>query len=564
MPRSCIDKVKKKALRDELKKILDRKLKRMGGDVPDGTKVQIAVIEVTEEAKRALKQRRRQKSLQFLAERDMLTARMALFEGDPARGALTAWAPDAKGEQLADSIGLRHEVLSAQSAALAPSLHKIREKLFRLGVGTQRRHNDDIISELAKPGSSKNPDAAQIAAEMKAVWKHDWERYKAAGAVAGTLEDYRGPQHWIDTRLAEHGPEAWRADLMRSFDREKMLDHESGARLDEDQLEELADYTYDTVTQRGMNKWTEPTTRPPGQTLSPAKKRDQSRVLHLTPEGEAFMRRKYGDEDVVNAFIREQDGIARDTAVLQILGPQPDRTHSVVRNSLKHRMIKAGEDTGVLNTLDRLHELALGRRDAIGEGKWAQRIDAADKVARAFSTATALNAAVIPSAAGDTATSFLNSLVRGTGFAGRMAEYVKFLRNSDEAFEQAIDDQVVTWSMISGDAGMSRIHGDSFSRAVHFSSRSASLVIEKQGLSLHTNAGRLAAINSHRRAVGKDLGKAWDQLAPRRRAQYANYGITPELWNDSITKIKPGRVFGTEARILNLVMLSFQSSGVMP
>ena len=546
MPRNCLNEVKKDALRRELKKTLDRKVKRMGPEFPDDTKVTIAIRELTAEAKRQLRERKRQRTIQFLREREALR-RLDLFQDDLGRGARSLWAPDKFGQRLETNPQTRGRSLIAESNALTPSMAAVRPRMFRWGIGVVRQFNENIQKE-AKGIRTGDATAARIAREMKAALDHAWKTYKLAGGKGGTIDGWFLPPGWRDTELARIGREQWIADGLQHIDRARMVDNETSAQMADDEIRELLEYAYDSITTRGLNKWDDPT-KPPNVRRSIAKKRDQSRVLHWTAEGEVFMRQKYGDDDIVNAFLRYRDGLLEDTAILQVFGTNPDKTREVVKNSMVHRL--QGKRPPVLDDIDQFHDIMMGRRQVLGSDK-SRMIAEADKAARAATTAILLGSAVVPSIS-DFGTQLLNAYVRKTGVLNRVTEYARFLRNSEAGVQQALDDMIVVDTILNADAAMGRFDDGALARLTNFSGKSATGVLEKSGLTLHTDAGRLAALNSHRRALGKDLDKTWDRLPELRRAQYANYGITPAMWDGAITKVAPEQVeyFGRKAPILS-------------
>lgn len=524
---------RKRALRDELNKAVDERIRQLGPEYADDFKAHVAIRELTAEYKRELRARRFKRARQFMAERAAI-ARLDLFEGDPARGARSLYVPDKRGARLESNFQVRAASLIMENNGLMPSLAEVRPKVFRWSVGTQTRFNENIIKE-AGGISTGDATARRIVAEWRVAAKDAWNAFKAAGGQGGTLDDFFLPQDWEVPLMIQAGKETWIADARARLDRTRMKDVESGALMTDEQIDDLLDYAYEAITTEGYTKWIEPTGAPDAR-RSIARKRDRSRVLHFTREGESEMRAKYMNDDMINAMANYRDRLLEDTAILQLFGPNPDRTFSVLENAVKGR--SAGTLPRLFDEIQEFHEIMLNRQPAsLSESgkEWAER----DRAFRAATTGILLGAAAVPSAAGDTATQLLNSWATGTSFRLRMEAYVTSLLNREDGWRRAAQDLMIVDTLADAESVAARYDPDLAHRATRISRFAQQVTLEKSGLVIHTKAGRDAALVSHRAEMGKDLGKSWRGLSPVRRGFYESYGITEAMWNDVITKTTP-------------------------
>lgn len=536
--RDCINNSPKEQLRDALNAEIDRKIESMGGTFSEDFKFSVAIRETTEDAARRLAEQKRQLGLRILAQKQMLS-RLDMFDGNPARGVLTAWRPDSRGQRLEADWESQMKSLIAENASLHPSLARLRPRLFSATIGVQTKWNDDI-RRAAMGLPVKNAEARKIAGELKESLDAAAQAYRAAGGKLGKLEGWFLPQSWNRMQVDRAGQQAWVDELMGTIpsgatdegvsilDRSRMKDLETDRVLDEDELRGVISFAWESIATDGLNKWNDPGNRGSGF----AGRRDASRVLHFTPEGWMYINNKYGQSDTINAFLDYRDQLLRDTAVMQIFGPNPEVTKNAVLNALDRRL--GTREHSSASTINDFHERMLGQHVEIKN----HTINAADKAARSATTAVLLSGAFIPSIA-DFGTQFLNAFVTKTGVLDRLADYTKFMRNSENAVEQALDDMIVVDTVLSADAFAGRYDASFLDKASGFFGRTSQGVLEKSLLIPHTNAGRLAALNSHRRAIGKDLGKQWNDLNANRRALYQSYGITADQWDNVITGTAP-------------------------
>lgn len=523
-------------LRDELTKAIEKRLDELGDDAKDNFKVTVAIRDVTEEALAAARTKKRQQFLKVRAYADVMQ-RIKAQADDPTRALESIYVVDPGGNRQFSNIEMRAKSIVAESNADLPTLAELRPKVWSMGAGVARKYNDD----LRKAGLGLETDnviAKQLAKEMKDTLERMRVLYNKAGGTLKKLEGWFLPQQWNVSKVARIGDrEAWANELLGAIpdgefkgkqiiDVNKMVDQETGKPLNRQRLREVLEYSYETITTDGLNKWKEA-----GARTGFANKRDNARQLHFTPEGWMYLNQKYGNTDTVSAFLHYRDQLAHDIAIMDLLGPNPDLTFEKAMVVLEKKLgAKFNEGLPTpRKKLEYLHEKTLGRLSDISNRK----LNDLDSAARSFTMATLLQGAFIPSQS-DWSHQALANVIQKTKMIDRVTEYVRFMANSKDKVEMALRDGIVADTILSQATGSGKFD-DAVTRANGFFSNRAQWVLEKSGLIIHTDAGRLAAINAHRRAYARDVGKAWQNLSNARRAELKSYGISKKEWDEVIT-----------------------------
>lgn len=540
----------KESLRQELNEAIDKKLKELKVD-PNEFQATAAIRELTEDMLRQKQMRKRQEGLRILAFKGLLER---MDTDDPARALMGVYSPDAGGRRQHSTIEIRSDSIQAENNGLMPTFAKLRPKIFRWSGGVYRGFNRDIM-QAGLGRKTPNEVANQIAKEMREAISSLVDRFNAAGGSIHKLEGWFLPQTWNRDKVGRVTADDWVKEMMGNnpdtglplLDRSRMKDFATGKPLSESELEDLLRFVHESIGTDGINKWKETTK---GKS-SLANRRDAARILHFTDDGWMHVQSKYGDDDTINNFLNYRNRLAHDTAIMEILGPNPDWAFEKAMIVLEK---KIGTDftqapVGFATTkqkLEYLHNSTMGITAPVDNHKTVQL----DQAARSGTMAVLLQGAIIPSQA-DWSHQVLANVIQKTRMADRITEYIRFMGNSENKIEDALEDLIVADTVLSAAATTSRFD-NALSRSNNFFSDRAIWTLEKSGLIAHTDAGRLGAINAHRRAIGRDLGKSWDELSTERKSLFDTYGITEEDWNvikTTAPEMLPG--MGRPVEILN-------------
>lgn len=236
-------------------------------------------------------------------------ALMTLLTRDP-RGRIGGANVESRYEEVRD---LAHGIFVA-------GLERFRTTLF--GIRQDRAGIENMLKELFGT-DSKDPGAKAIAKVWQETDRFLAGRHRKAGGDLQVLSTWRVPQSHDWQRIARVPPAEWKADVFASVDRNAMRSHETGLPLTDAELDSILDDAYETQTMRGLNK----TEGGSGFGSSLANRHRFERVIHFANfEKWKAYHDKYSDGDIYTAMMSHIDKRAREIALIEILGPNPDAT----------------------------------------------------------------------------------------------------------------------------------------------------------------------------------------------------------------------------------------------
>jgi len=146
--------------------------------------------------------------------------------------------------------------------------------------------------------------------------------FNAAGGEIGKLERWGLPQSHDPLALKGVGKDAWIEAILPALDVGRMLDNFTNAPYGPPQMRRVLGEIYDSVVTLGA------TERELGESLGKGKvanQRQEGRFL-VFRDADAWIayQQRFGAADPYVAMMRHLDGMARDIARMQVLGPNPD------------------------------------------------------------------------------------------------------------------------------------------------------------------------------------------------------------------------------------------------
>jgi hypothetical protein len=223
------------------------------------------------------------------------------------------------------------------------------------------------------------------------------EQFNNVGGKVGKLEDWVLPQHHSQIKVAKAGAEKWAQDIMPLLDRTKYI-NENGTLFTDDQMMSFLRGAWETIATNGMNKIEPGTVMGSGMK---ANAHSQHRQIHLDGP-EAFLKygQEYGDQPLLKTMVDHIGGMARDIAMVEEFGPNPDRMFEYLRDqSVKEGVIadplRAGYYQEQAVKLTNLWKFSAGQQQPVAREWLARSADAL----RNFLVSTRLGGAVISSIA---------------------------------------------------------------------------------------------------------------------------------------------------------------------
>jgi hypothetical protein len=346
-------------------------------------------------------------------------------------------------------------------------------------------------------------------------------RFNAAGGDLALKKDWRLPQVWVRKRLMGKATEfrdyMWAA---RRDGRLKVIDWETKLPVDDAKFEDMLTRTYEKVTTNGLSELT-PGAR--GGTKL-ANSRLDPRAFEWASSDAWFEfnnRWGVGDDGIYGLLTGHIEGMARDIAHLEILGPNPDLVARVLIDTAR----KDGVAPTKVHQLQAIYDHVTGRANA----PVSEMLANVSGGLRAWLSASQLGSAVL------SATTDFSSLRAAASWNGLSstklsATYLKLLNpasSKDRMIAARAGLIAETW--LHRAQGAARNSVDEHVSGV--AGMAAEAVMRGSGLAAHTDAGKMA-FGLEYLGLLADLSHAeLGALPPELRRSFAAYGISAADWN---------------------------------
>lgn len=259
---------------------------------------------------------------------------------------------------------------------------------------------DNVVREAF--GEETGDAAAKVLAK---AWgetaEHARKVYNAAGGSIGKLERWGLPQSHDHLAMRAVGRDAWVETVTPALDPARMLDHVTGQPMRPKRLRAVLGEVYDTILTMGA------VDRQPGEGLGKgmlAHRRAEARFL-VFKDADSWLgyQKAFGRSDPYSAMMRHLDGMAKDSARMQVLGPNPDHQFDwmarFAERETRVEQLGGAAKEGVLNTSGRIKSAREMYRQLVGDiaGPFGSENVAADvgSATRAALSAMQLGSAVV-------------------------------------------------------------------------------------------------------------------------------------------------------------------------
>ncbi len=251
-----------------------------------------------------------------------------------------------------------------------------------------------IVKELHGQDSG-NPQAKAAAKSFAEVSESLRTRFNSSGGKIGMLEDWGMPHSHSQRAIAKAGAEKWIADVMPLLKRDRYT-NDDGSRMNDTDLQAFLGNAYLTIATDGASKIQ------PGQAHGSgmrANSGSESRQIHFA-DGDAYLKyqQAYGDKDLLGVLVGHVDRAARDIALLETLGPNPQHLMTALLDQGQKDMssknpLLTDKIEGKRKKLEALYKDASGMRDSAPSQALAEGFD----TYRSLNVASKLGGAVLTS-----------------------------------------------------------------------------------------------------------------------------------------------------------------------
>ncbi|SOE49132.1 hypothetical protein [Orrella dioscoreae] len=278
-----------------------------------------------------------------------------------------------------------------------------------LGLFTNQEGVANLVREL-RGQDSGSPEAKAAARSFQDVAERLRQRFNRAGGDVGRLEDWGMPQSHSQQLVARAGRETWTNDVLGSVDRDRYTNPD-GSLMTDAELTEFLGNAWTTVATNGANKL-EPG-RPAGNGMR-ANRGSAERQIHFR-DAEAYLayQQKYSDTPMLQTLLSHVDRMARDVALVESLGPNPNLMMRYWTDAARRQMTEAapGRADAIeaeTSKLETLYNEVSGAQKTVGSVRVAEGFD----TYRSLNVASRLGSAAI-TAVTDIGTQALTSIYNG-------------------------------------------------------------------------------------------------------------------------------------------------------
>lgn len=278
-----------------------------------------------------------------------------------------------------------------------------------LGLFTNQEGVTNLVREL-RGQDSGSADAKAAAQAFQGVAERLRQRFNRAGGDVGRLEDWGMPQSHSQQLVARAGKEAWVNDVLGAIERDRYTNPD-GSLMDDAQLAEFLGNAWTSIATNGANKL-EPG-RPSGIGMR-ANRGSVERQVHFR-DAEAYLayQQKYSDTPMLQTLLNHVDRMARDVALVESLGPNPNLMMRYWSDVAKKQMTDANPAqadaiAAEVTKLETLYNEVSGARKTVGSVGLAEGFD----TYRALNVAARLGSAAI-TAITDVGTQALTAVYNG-------------------------------------------------------------------------------------------------------------------------------------------------------
>lgn len=222
--------------------------------------------------------------------------------------------------------GRAKAIISLAHGELADVMRTFRRSRLT-GGRFARPEAEAMVRELFGQGTG-DASAKALAGPVREVFEKLRQRFNAAGGAIGKLDNYGLPQAHDATamlRAAKKAPEArqkWVDFIRPLLDVDRMRDPLTGESLSAARLDEVLHQIWGNIATDGINRIKPSTQRHGAGAL--ASQRADHRFLHFK-DADSWLAyaREFGEPDPVRAIFNHINGMARDIAAMEELGPNP-------------------------------------------------------------------------------------------------------------------------------------------------------------------------------------------------------------------------------------------------
>lgn len=393
----------------------------------------------------------------------------------------------------------------------------------------------DLVRELHGEKTG-NEFAAQLAQAFTDTAEWLRHQFNAAGGHIGKMDGWALPQAHDSQRVARAGYEQWAEFIKPMLDWERMVDA-SGKPFTRAGMDDALKASWETISSDGLDKLE------PGQMTGSkvANRRADARFL-VFKDADSWIayQRRFGVGDAFNAITGHIDGMAKDIASMQVLGPNPGLTvrwMSDMLNKSAAPTLEGGKSVPLEKSAaksaregDRMWrmyrgELTMPEPTNRGTARFFSGL-------RNWNVATKLGSAFLSAAGTDPVFASMTAKFNGLDTTKVLGAYLRGFNPLDASHRAAAAHAGLVFSEMTTRAEQLWREDTMLKVNVHeVSRRMSDTVMRVSLLSPHTTAMKQATGLGFMMDFAKQARKPFDKLAEADRLRFQRYGIDASGWD---------------------------------
>lgn len=461
-------------------------------------------------------------------------------------------------------VGMRDELRKTENLGDAiysqavSNMYRFAEKFrSKVGGGLDRlftNKNNALMRDVVR---SLHGDVDVIAearpfADMyKGAQDFLFDRTNRAGVRKHKLENFGVSHRWDTLKLRSAGKSKFISDMIEKLDRKRMVSP-AGQPISHDDLVDLLDESFDTITTGGLNKAVKSGKAARTGSSTIKSRASASRVLHFK-DGATWldMHDKYGLGDLYENMLDTLKAEAQDIAILERFGPNPDRVFDMLDSAARFetQQAKVGKRTlgekltqAVRPKANRhIWNMLSGRSEGVINPLFAESM----ATMRNLMASAKLGKAAIASIAdqahlakeiglwGGSYTKLIGRMLKQLAPGGKMAR--------EQAARMGLG---LEWAHSRALTANRFTEMDSIGKFSRLAQSAADFTIRTTGLSSLTRAGREAFGIELNGLLASNRSKSFTELSSKIREGFTLHNITSDDWD--VLRATVSKVRGTD------------------
>ncbi len=435
----------------------------------------------------------------------------------------------------ASSVRGRTEAIIAGAQRNLDEVMFAFERRGLLGQRANRAMIGDFVKELHGEASG-DATAKMLARATSEVFEDLRQRFNAAGGAIGKLENFGLPHSHDRLKVKGAGREEWKRAIAPLLDANRMVNPVTGQPVGAGGLNAALDHVYSSIVSENRATFT-PSMARRGQGAIASQRQDERFLIFRDAASWTEYNRAFGKGDVVQAVFNHVNGMARDIAAMEVLGPNPAAMVEYLKQVTAHeagkleaglpslakepRLIKGSQARLQSWRIDSLWQALRGRQTIVSG--WAETTTNLKNVL----TSAQLGSTVLLAAATDPFVARASRKLAGLPVMSTLGDMISMLSKSNR---QEIIRAGVVWDEYMH-VMQDEIRFAGPAMGADWSRWLADRGLVWTGLQPMTVGRKLVEARAWQSHIADEARKRFDQLDQRFRAVLDGFGVDGATWD---------------------------------